>query len=96
MGVLAGGLSGDAESVAIVAAGAAAMIDGLEFYGPAAERIDASVKGSSRTTGGLAERLFELSVVLRRAASEVEAQQVARARLLERLQNEAAQAARVR
>jgi hypothetical protein len=93
---LAGGLSGDAESVAVVAAGAAALVEGLEFYGPAADRIDGSVRGSSRTVGGLAQRLFELSLVLRRAALEVEAQQVARARLLERLQNEAAQAARVR
>jgi hypothetical protein len=75
MGVLGtGGLSGDADSVAVVAAGAAAMVDGLEFYGPAAIRIDASVRGSSRAAGGLAERLLELSVVLRRAVLEVEAE----------------------
>jgi hypothetical protein len=92
MRALAAALGNDAESAGFVAADTAAMIDALEFFGPAAGRIDASVHGLSRTAGGLAQRLLEVSVLLQRAASDVEAQQADRARQLERLRAGAAHA----
>ena len=85
---LAASLRSDATMVAVVAADASAAIDGLEFFGPAADRIDASVHSSSRQGGTLAEQLLSTAALLERAASDVEAQQAAREQQLERLRRE--------
>jgi len=90
MRALAAGLRSDATSIAVVAADVASTIDGLEFYGPAAERIDARVRTSSRDAGRLAERLLATAALLDRAASDVEAQQRERERKLEQMRREAA------
>jgi hypothetical protein len=90
MRTLAAGLRSDATSIAVVAADVASTIDGLEFYGPAAERIDARVRTSSRDAGRLAERLLATAALLDRAASDVEAQQRERERKLEQMRREAA------
>ena len=76
--------------VAVVAADAAATVDGLEFYGPAADRIESSVRSSSRVSGALAEQLMSTAALLDRAAADVEAQQRAREHELERLRRELA------
>jgi hypothetical protein len=88
MRALAAALRSDAAMVAIVAADASATIDGLEFYGPAADRVEARVRSSSRQGGELAEQLMSTSALLERAAADVEAQQRAREQELERLRRE--------
>jgi hypothetical protein len=90
MRALAAALRSDAAMVAVVAADASATVDGLEFFGPAADRIAASVRSSSRQGGELAEQLMATAALLERAAADVEAQQRARERELERLQRELA------
>jgi hypothetical protein len=90
MRALAAALRSDAAMVAVVAADAAAAVDGLEFYGPAADRIDSGVRSSSRQVGGLADQLMSTAALLERAASDVEAQQRAREQELERLRRELA------
>ena len=90
MRALAAALRSDAAMVALVGADASAAVDGLEFYGPAADRIDAAVRSSSRQSGDLAEQLMSTAALLERAAAEVEAQQLARERELERLRSELA------
>jgi hypothetical protein len=91
MRMLATELRGDATSLAMVAADVASTVDALEFYGPAADRIDASVHTSSRNGGRLAERLLAVATLLDRAAGDVEVQQRERERKLEQLRREAAQ-----
>lgn len=90
MRALAAALRSDAAMVAVVAADAAAAVAGLEFVGPAAERIDARVRSSSRRAGDLAEQLLSTAGLLERAAADVEAQQRAREQTLERLRRELA------
>ena len=51
MRALAAALRADAASSALIAADVAGRFDGLEFYGPAADRIGADVKSSSRACG---------------------------------------------
>ncbi len=88
MRALAAALRSDAGMVAVIAADAAAVMDGLEFFGPAADRIGSGVRSVSRQGGGLAERLLSTAALLERAASDVEAQQRARDQELERLRRE--------
>ena len=90
MRALAAALRGDGEGIAVVSAQAASTIDGLEFFGPAADRIDAEVETSVRLAGRSAERLLAVAALLERAASEVEAEQRARERKLEELRRELA------
>lgn len=90
MRVLAAALRSDATLVGAVGAEEAAMVSGLEFYGPAAERIDTSVRSSSKQAGRLAEQLLSAAGLLERAATDVEGQQRARERELERLRHELA------
>lgn len=78
MRALAAALRSDAGMVAVVAADAAAAMDGLEFYGPAADRIGKAVHSESRQAGSFAEQLLSTAALLERAASDVEAQQRAR------------------
>jgi hypothetical protein len=87
---LAASLRADAEGVAVVAAKAASTIDGLEFYGPAADRIDGEVRTSAKGAGQLADRLLAVAATLDRAAAEVEAEQRARERKLDELRRELA------
>ena len=88
MRALAAALRGDAAMIAVVSADAASTVDGLEFYGPAADRIDATVQRAARDGGRLAERLLSLAGLLDRAAADVEAQQRERERQLERLREQ--------
>lgn len=90
MRALAGALRSDAAMVAIVSADASATVDGLEFYGPAADRLEAAVRSSSRQGGDVAEQLMSTAALLDRAAADVEAQQRAREQELERLRLELA------
>jgi hypothetical protein len=90
MRALAAGLRGDAASLAVVAADVASTMEATEFYGPAADRLDARVEGSSRRAGALAERLLSTAALLDRAAAEVEELQRARERKLEQLRRELA------
>jgi hypothetical protein len=89
MRLLAAALRNDAATLALVAEGAASTLDGLEFFGPAATRIDDRVAGDTRVAGRIAAELADTAAVLERSASEVEAQQIARERQLERLRQEA-------
>jgi hypothetical protein len=93
MRALAASLRSDAASTAVVAADAASTVDGMEFYGPAARRIDAAVTSRARSAGRLAERLMALAGLLERSASEVEAAQRERERKLEQLRRELAERA---
>jgi hypothetical protein len=96
MRALAAALRADAASIAVVAAQTAATIDGLEFYGPAADRIEAGVTSRARGAGRLADRLLSLAAVLDRSASDVEAAQRERERKLEEMRRElVAQAVRL-
>jgi hypothetical protein len=90
MRALAAALRSDAAMVAVISADAATAVDGLEFYGPAADRIDARVHSSSKQGGDLAEQLLSTAGLLERAAADVEAQQRAREQTLERLRRELA------
>ena len=101
MRALAASLRSDAAMTAVVASDAAATMDGLEFYGPAADRIESAVSFRARAAGRAADRLLSLAGLLERSASEVEAAQRERKRKLEELRRElaaqraqAAQAAR--
>jgi hypothetical protein len=90
MRALAAALRSDAAMVAVVAADGAAVVDGLEFYGPAADRIDAGVRSACKQGGHLADQLMSTAALLERAAADVEAQQRAREQALERLRRELA------
>ena len=87
---LAASLRNDATGIAVVAADAASTIDGLEFFGPAADRIDAEVTSRTRSAGRMADRLLALAALLERSATEVEAAQRERERELEELRRELA------
>lgn len=89
MRALAAALRSDAGMVAVVSADVAAAVEGLEFYGPAADRLEETVRLSARDGGRVADRLLSLAAFLDRAAADVEQQQRERARLLERLRQEA-------
>ena len=90
MRALAAALRNDAAGVGVVAATAASTVDGLEFYGPAATRLDGRVRSAGRAAGLVAEELISAANVLERAATRVEAEQRARARKLEELRRELA------
>ena len=60
-------------------------MDGLAFYGPAADRIDATLTSRTRSAGRLADRLLSVASLLDRSASEVEQAQRERERKLEEL-----------
>ncbi len=65
-------------------------MDGLAFYGPAADRIDATLTSRTRSAGRLADRLLSVASLLDRSASEVEQAQRERERKLEELRRELA------
>jgi hypothetical protein len=90
MRALASSLRTNAEGIAVVAAQAAATVDGLEFFGPAADRLDGEIRTSSRNAGDLADQLLATAGLLDRSAADVEAQQRARERKLEELRRELA------
>jgi hypothetical protein len=85
MRALAAALRNDAASTGLVAVDVARRFDGLEFYGPAADRIAADVASSSRACGDVADQLLVTAALLERSASEVEAAQRLRERKLEEL-----------
>jgi len=87
MRALAAALRGTAEGIAVVAARTAATVDGLEFFGPAATRIDEEVRTTATRAGGVADQLVATAGLLERAASQVEAEQAARERELEKLRD---------
>ena len=67
-------------------------MEGLAFYGPAADRLEETVRVSARDGGRVADRLLSLAALLDRAAADVEREQRERERLLERLRDEAIRA----
>lgn len=85
MRILAASLRSDASTLAETAALVLGRIDSLEFYGPAADRIDARIGAACKRSGAVAEQLLILASVLERAATEVELEQRARQRQLEEL-----------
>jgi hypothetical protein len=87
---LAAALRSDASLIGVVAVEAASTVDGLEFFGPAADRIDGQVHSSVRQASGFVDQLLATAGLLERSATEVEAQQRARERELERLRGELA------
>lgn len=93
MRALAAALRADASGLGETAAAVRARIDSLEFYGPAADRIEARVGSACKTCTLVAERLLLVAAALERGASEVEAAQRERLRKLEEMRREAAQAA---
>ena len=88
MRALAAALRSDAGMTAVVSADVAATVEGLEFYGPAADRLEEIVHRSARDGGHVADRLLSLAGLLDRAAADVEAQQRERTRLLQRMREE--------
>jgi|SRR5512132_235992 type II secretory pathway predicted ATPase ExeA len=90
MRALAASLRSDAASAALVAVDVARRFDGLQFYGPAADRIGSDVSSSSRASGDVADQLLVTAGLLERSASEVEAAQRLRERKLEELRRLAA------
>ena len=91
MRALATSLREDAATTAVVAADTASTMDGLAFYGPAADRIEATVTSRTRSAGRLAERLVSVAALLDRSASDVEQAQRERERKLEQMRRELAQ-----
>jgi hypothetical protein len=85
MRVLAAALRSDGAGLAEAAAAVLGRVDSLEFYGPAADRIDARIGATCKRCGAVAEQLLVLAAVLERAATEVEAEQRARQHKLEEL-----------
>jgi hypothetical protein len=92
MRTLAAALRSDAGMTAVVSADVASVVEGLEFYGPAADRLEETVRLSARDGGRVADRLLSLAALLDRAAADVEREQRERERLLERLREEAIRA----
>jgi hypothetical protein len=90
MRALAAALRTNAEGIAVVAAQTAAGVENLEFYGPAADRIDGEVRTGAGRAGRLADELMTTAGLLERSASDVEAAQAAQQRELERLRQELA------
>lgn len=93
MRALAAALRTDASGLAETAAAVLARVDSLEFYGPAANRIQGRVGVSCKNCAQVAERLLFIAGALERGAAEVEAAQRARLRKLEELRREAARSA---
>lgn len=90
MRALAAALRSDAALLAVVAADTTATVDGLEFFGPAATRLDGRVSSDGRAAGRVADELLSAAGTLEHSATEVEAAQAARQRTLERLERELA------
>jgi hypothetical protein len=93
MRALAAALRADASGLAETAAAVLARVESLEFYGPAADRIQGRVGVSCKTCAQVAERLLLVAAALERGASDVEEAQRARLRRLEELRREAARSA---
>jgi hypothetical protein len=93
MRALAAALRADSAGLAETAAAVAARVDSLQFYGPAADRIESRVGRSCKNCAQVAERLLLVAAALERGASEVEVAQRVRLRKLEELRREAARSA---
>jgi hypothetical protein len=85
MRALAATLRGRAAAVAVVAAEVDARMNAAEFVGPAADRLRETVDGSGRRCAALGHRLLDVANLLERSASEVEAAQAERARVIKDL-----------
>jgi hypothetical protein len=90
MRALASQLRSDAVLAAVLSSGLAARVESAEFYGPAADRMEARMQASERRSKQVADRLLELARVLDVAAAEVEAAQRERERKLAELRRELA------
>jgi hypothetical protein len=93
MRALAAALRADASSLSEAAAAVRGRIDSLEFYGPAADRIQNRIGRSCQSCTNVGDRLLLVAAALERGATEVEAEQRARLRKLEELRREAVRAA---
>jgi hypothetical protein len=88
MRALAAQLRSDAVMAAVLSSGLAARVESAEFYGPAADRLEARMDASERRSKQIGERLLELARVLDVAAAQVEAEQRERERKLAELRRE--------
>lgn len=90
MRALAGQLRADAVTAAVLSAGLAARVEGAEFYGPAADRLESRLDAGERRTKQVAERLIDLARVIDIAAAQVEVDQRERERKLAEMRRELA------
>jgi hypothetical protein len=93
MRALALGLRADAAAIAVVATDVDGRVASTEFIGPAADRMRERTDGFARRSTRMAERLVDSANYLERAASELEAAQRERLRLIEQLLRDSAAAA---
>jgi hypothetical protein len=88
MRALAAALRSTAANVASVDQAVWGSVSNLHFSGPAATRIAGMIRGWHGDVSGAAQQLNDAAGTLERSASDVEAQQMARARLLHQLQEQ--------
>jgi hypothetical protein len=60
----------------------------MQFTGPAATRIAGTIRAWHGEVSGAAQQLAETAALLERSAADVEAEQAARARLLQQLEEQ--------
>lgn len=84
----AAGLRSDADAIGAGADRITSTMDVLEFYGPAAVRLNARVSTAGTAGARLADQLLATAAMLERSASEVEAQQRERALALAQFESE--------
>lgn len=90
MRALAAGLRADATALAVLSSEVGTRVHAAEFYGPAADRVEARIDASGKRCVSLAERLLEVARVLDVSAAQVEAAQQERERKLAELRRELA------
>jgi hypothetical protein len=83
MRVLAAALRATASKAASIDQAVWGRVSALQFSGPAATRIAETIGSWHGDVSGAAEELAAAAGLLERSASDVEAQQLARARMLE-------------
>jgi hypothetical protein len=90
MRALAAGLRSDAQAAGDLGSGLTSRFEAVEFYGPAADRIEGRMQAFGRGCVGVAHGLLDLANLLDTWAARVEAEQAARARKLAELRRELA------
>lgn len=89
MRALAAALRSTASNVSSVDQAVWGHVSALHFSGPAATRIAGEVRAWHGEVSGAADRLNEAAGLLERSAADVELQQIARARMIHQLEEEA-------
>lgn len=88
MRALAAALRADATAVAVLSSELGTRVHAAEFYGPAADQVEARIDASGRRCMALVERLLEVARLLDVSAAQVEAAQRERERKLAELRRE--------